>query len=145
MKTKGLILPTFELVTECMPYDKVFSQFLEGGVKDVVLESIVARSFYKYYAEVDQYRSGLLSSMLHSFEDHCTQEWGDAHMEPGTTFMDRYLAKVAIIEFVVQEIEENTRLMLNELLGGRREEIEPKLSRWHGRDLIVFLRNYAGR
>lgn len=135
----GIILPTFELVTDCLPYDKVF-QFLRGGVKDVVRDSIVASSFYRNHASPLDDRSALMSSVLHLFEDHCMEMWGDAHVEPNTSFMDEYLAKIAIIEYVVQEIEDVTLTLIEHLIGTPRFEVDEYATRWQGRDLLVYLK-----
>lgn len=142
----ALILPTFELVTECLPYDRVFAKFLRGGVKDVVRESVVGQSFYRRHLPPDPVtnRSGLLAGILHSFDDYCVQEWGDAHMEPGTSFMDQYLGQIAIIEFVVQQVEEATEDMLYHVLRQmhmRQFEADEHETHWQGRDLVVYLRH----
>lgn len=141
----ALILPTFELVTECLPYDRVFAKFLRGGVKDVVRESVVSKSFYqRHLLDPASNRSGLLAGILHTFDDHCMQEWGDAHMEPGTSFMDRYLAQIAIIEFVVRQVEETTEDMLYHVLRQmhmRSFEADEHETHWQGRDLVVYLRH----
>jgi len=143
----ALILPTFDLVTECLPYDKVFAKFLRNGVKDVVRESIVGQSFYRRHqplVEPTGQRSGLLAGILHTFDDYCIQEWGDAHMEPGTTFMDSYLGQIAIIEFVVQEVEESTENMLYHILRAQRMrnfDVDEYETHWHGRDLMVYLKS----
>lgn len=143
----ALILPTFELVTECLPYDRVFGKFLRGGVKDVVRESIVGQTFYRRHhsaLEPIGTRTGLMAGILHSFDDHCIQEWGDAHMEPGTTFMDEYLAQIAVIEFVVQEIEEATENLLYHILRAqhmRSFDVDEYETQWRGRDLMVYLKS----
>lgn len=142
----ALILPTFELVTECLPYDRVFSRFLRGGVKDVVRESVVGKSFYRRHLPYDPVtnHSGLLDSILRSFDEHCVEAWGDAHMEPGTSFMDQYLGQIAVIEFVVQQVEEATEDMLYHLLRQlrmREFEADDHETHWQGRDLVVYLKH----
>jgi hypothetical protein len=143
----ALILPTFELVTECLPYDKVFAKFLRGGVKDVVRESIVGQTFYRRHQPLidpSNNRSGLMASILHTFDEYCIQEWGDAHMEPGTSFMDEYLAQFAIIEFVVQEVEEGVENMLYHILRAqhmRTFDVDEFETQWRGRDLMVYLKS----
>jgi hypothetical protein len=139
----GIILPTFDLVTDCLPYDKVF-RFLRGGVKDVIRESIVASSFYNRHAiQPEMTRSSLLTNILHEFDGQFDRELSDRRIEPNTNVMDEYQAQIAIIEFVVSEIEDVTQVMVHDFMRTHLFDVDERETRWRGRDLLVFLRSFG--
>jgi hypothetical protein len=58
--------------------------------------------------------------------------------------MDEYLSQIAIIEFVVSEVEETTEDMLYHVLRRlhmRTFEPDDFETHWQGRDLVLYLRH----
>jgi hypothetical protein len=134
-----IILPTFDLVTECLPYDSLF-HFLKDGVKDVIKESVVSRSFYakQHVSSHIPGGSGLIGAILSEYDDYVARHedlltalTGEYREDP----LADYVETMAKLEFMVMSIEQMVSDMMQLLIHSRLYEVSH--ASWRGRDLYA--------
>lgn len=133
-----VMLPTFDIVTECQMYDPVF-HFLANGVRDVIEAAVLGYPFH-----ITHGLSSLDTTILVAFEEYFSRYEQDFPQNPHTRrwLVDEYFDTQNKIQLVAVEIEAMVEDMLKHLFSARAVEIDPKTPRWRGRDLIVSVRGF---
>lgn len=142
-----VILPTRQLVTECLSYEPIF-HFISGGVKEVIRESIVSRSFYQRHRVNGTIpgSTGLIGSILTEFDNHVSRVDETTSFftdRPYKTPMELYLEEMGKIELIVVNIEDMVNELLDNILRTRLFDILDDGTQWRGRDLMVNLRSFT--
>lgn len=146
-----IILDTRALLYEYAEFAPLFA-FYELGLKDLVREAVITRSFNSPYTTQyhpgHRYTRGLAAKVMMDFEfaiDHHHQLYGE---DSGVGLYDFQFAldNIRTIGGVAQEIEKEVDALLFQHLRTRLFEIAQEgfgntmLPRWIGPDLAIFIR-----
>lgn len=146
-----LIMDAGPLLEEYATYAPLFA-FYQGGLKDLILEAVITRSFNSPYTTQyhlgHRYPKGLASKVMTDFEfalDSHNNLFGE---ELSVPLFKWEFAKnnLAAIRIVADAIEDEVDKFLQYHLRTRLFEIaqegsgEQFLPRWSGRDLLIFIR-----
>jgi hypothetical protein len=153
---KPIILDTRSLFRDYKEYAPFF-EFYESGLKDLIRDAILTRSFNSPYTSFlhhgHRYARGLVAKVTEDFEyalDIHSDRYGDWSSR-GIYDVDRAWANRSMIQFVAGEIEQAADTLLNQHLRTRLFEIAQEgsgqalLPRWIGQDLLVFVRLLSPR
>ena len=138
-----VILPTFELVTECLAYDPLFC-FLTNGVRDVIGELILAHSPHAQpsFPSKFQDKSGALGMILSEYDDYFSRSEADYPPDYEKLYQE-YLDGMAKLELVTNTIDWMVQDLVQSLFQTRLVEFLPEGAYWHRRDFVVWVRSFA--
>ncbi len=153
---RPLVMDARALLDEFEPYAPLF-RFYEGGLKDLLREAVVTRSFNSPYTTQyhpgHRYTRGLANKVMADFEfamDHHHDLFGD-HSPAALYNLELAQNNVDAIAMVALSIEEEVDKFLYHHLRTRLFEIAQEgsgnlyLPRWSGRDLLIFIRLLSPR
>jgi hypothetical protein len=147
--SKLVILPTFDLVTECMAYDELFKMFIMGGVKALIRDAVLLTSFKErspqtdYQRTLQHHHSALVDYVLKRFDDSLNRRRALEYDEIGGDALRQrldlgdYMSRCGELEMITQSIDDAVVLMMEDLFRTRLYHINERESRWSGRDLII--------
>ncbi|WP_144106669.1 hypothetical protein [Paraburkholderia sp. BCC1886] len=151
-----LVLDTRSLIREYAEYMPFFA-FYEMGIKDVIRDAVLTRSFNSPYTtnSFHGHRTarGFVAKVLDDFEfalDHYS-ELGETAPHSPLLALECAAENLAVIRFVAAEIELAADTLLHQHLATRLFEIaqdgsRPSLQpRWIADDLLVFVRTLRGK
>lgn len=153
---KPIILDTRALLLEYAQYSPLFA-FYEMGLKDLVREAVITRSFNSPYTTQyhpgHRYTRGLSAKVTMDFEfalDHHHDLFGED--SPLALYnLDFALNNIKSIGIIAEAMEQEVDRLLFQHLRTRLFEIaqegsgEQMLPRWIGSDLAVFIRTLSHR
>lgn len=152
-----IILPTYEIITEAIAADHLFN-FLEGGVKYIVRESVIGSSFqgknrnlpppapsfwpvseWNNPPQHKRFQSDLTREVIHHYDDYVND--GESVRPP----IDEYLKQVDRIELIVSSIEQSVDEMMRSIMATKLFDVLDGDFQWLGKDLIVDVRILPNR
>lgn len=142
------ILPTCDLITESMVYDELFKLFLKGGIHSVVKNAVLGTSFQEtspyidYQKSLQHHHSQLVDFVLKKFDNYTNRRLTLLDPEDGKTThlpldLSEYMSRVGELEMITQSIEDQVRLIMQDLFSTRPYLVDDQSPRWMGRDLVV--------
>lgn len=145
-----VILPTFEILTENLTYDAMFGEFIPGGVRTVIRDSVFLTStrehcpMQDYYRTLQAHHSPLIDYVLKRFDEYIQRRvqvcFDDEGPESNRVFdLGEYLSSADHLEIITTSIEETVLEMLHDVFRMRRYRIEERRSYWRGRDLVIAI------
>jgi hypothetical protein len=148
---KPIILDTRSLIRDFQEYAPFF-EFYDSGLKDLVREAVLTRSFNSPYTtnyhHGHRYARGLAAKVMEDFEyaiDRHHDLYGEQSLRDILN-QDRALSNLGVIRFVAEEMEQAADALLQQHLRTKLFEIaqdsvgEQMRPRWVGSDLLVFIR-----
>lgn len=153
---KPIIIDTRALLQEYAEYAMLFS-FYELGLKDLVREAILTRSFNSPYTtqmhKGHRYTRGLAAKVMTDFEfalDHHHDMFGDE--TPVALYHKEFaLSNISAIGMIAESMEQDVDVLLARYLRTKLFEIAQEgsgalmMPRWVGPDLLVFVRTLSTR
>lgn len=148
-----VVLPTEDIIIAKSIFEPTFF-FLEGGMKDVIREAVIATSWHgrksvpthHFFAK----SSPLVEDMLcayHAYMEMLEERIRNYEVEGSrhdASIAAKYLVDTMEIECVVREIEEEINELMQRLFRSKLYDIRDENTRWLNRDLVIDVQALAG-